>query len=91
MFECPHLYLPAAHLAVHDSRCIEMGQQVIHHVVILLVQLHHSVVDWNKRPQSILHQPEVALSLPLTKPLQQCTIIPDTKAPCEANRVKDNC
>lgn len=62
-----------------------MGEQVIHHVVILLVPLHHAMVGWNKGPQNVLHQPEVALLLPLAKPLQQCAIIPDMKAPCEDN------
>lgn len=60
-----------------------MGQQVIHHVVILLVPLHHTVVGWNKGPQSVLHQPEVALLFCLTKPLQQRTIIPYMKASCK--------
>lgn len=63
-----------------------MSEQVIHHVVILLIKLHHSVVGWNKRPQSVLHQPEVALLLALTKPLQQCAVSPNMKAPCEARR-----
>lgn len=67
-----------------------MGQQVIHHVVILLVLLHHTVVGWNKGPQSVLHQPKVALLLLLTKPLQQRTIIPNTKAPCEDKQGKDD-
>lgn len=80
--------LPAAHLAVHDGRCVEMGQQVIHHVVILLVPLHHTVVGWNKGPQSVLHQLQVALLLPLTVPLQQRTIIPNVKAPCEGEQGK---
>lgn len=86
----PHRDLPTAHLAVHDGRCVEMGQQVIHHVVILLVPLQHTVVGWNKGPQSVLHQPEVALLLSLTKPLQQCTIIPNMKAPCEDEQGKED-
>lgn len=65
-----HLILPATHFAVHDSRCAEVSQQVIHHVIILPLQRHHAMVRWNKRPQSIPHQLEVAFSLPLTKPFQ---------------------
>lgn len=61
------LILPAAYFAVHDSRCAEMSQQVIHHVIILLVQSYHAMVRWNKWPQSVLHQLEVAFSLPLAK------------------------
>lgn len=79
MTKLPCLSLPAAHLAVHDSRRAEIVQQVIHHVVILLVLLHHTVVGWNKGPQSVFHQPEVALLLPLTELLQHCAIIPNTK------------
>lgn len=79
----PSFNLPTAHLAIHDGRCVEMCQQVIHHVVILLVPLHHTVIGWNKGPQSVLHQPEVALLLSLTKPLQQCAVIPNMKTPCE--------
>lgn len=82
----PDLFLPTAHLAVHYGRRAEMGQQVIHHVVILLVQLHHTVVDWNKRPQIVLHQPQVALLFPLTKLLKHCAVIPDAKAPCKRNK-----
>ena len=73
------LSLPTAHHAVQDSRRAEIVQQVIHHVVILLVLLHHTVVGWNKGPQRVFHQPEVALLLPLTELLQHCAIIPDTK------------
>lgn len=62
--------LPATHFAVHDSRCAEMCQQVIHHVIILLVHLHHTMICWNKWPQSVLHQLEVAFSLPLAELLQ---------------------
>lgn len=68
--KCPHLFLPTAHLAVHNSWRAEMSQQVIHHVVLQLIQLHHTMVGWDKRTQSVLHQPEVALSLPLAKLLK---------------------
>lgn len=65
-----YLILPATHFAVHDSRCAEMCQQVVHHVIILLIHLHHTVICGNKWLQSVLHQLEVAFSLSLAKPLQ---------------------
>lgn len=80
------LFLPTAHFAVHDGRCAEMVQQVIHHVVILLVQLNHIVVGWNKRPQRVLHQPQVALLFPLAKLLQQRAIIADAETPCQRKK-----
>lgn len=77
-----YFILPATHFAVHDSGCAEMCQQVIHHVIILLIHLHHTMICWNKWPQSVLHQLEVAFSLSLAKLLQQCSEIPNTKASC---------
>lgn len=48
------------------------------------------MVGWNKRPQTVLHQPQIALLLPFTEPLQHCTKIPDTEAPCEDRQGKED-
>lgn len=67
-----------------------MGQQVIHHVVVMLVLLHHAVVGWHVGLQRVLHQLLETLLLALTKFLQEHTIFPNTEGPCKTPQSKQS-
>lgn len=48
--------VPAAHLTVHDGGRLKVGQQVVHHIVVLLVPLDNTVVTRHIGTKSVLHQ-----------------------------------
>lgn len=65
--------LPAPHLAVHDGWRVEVGQQVVHQIIVLLVSLDHAVIAGHVGPQDVLHQLLQALLLALAVSLEQAT------------------
>lgn len=63
---CFFLSSPHSHLAVHHTRKVKLGQQVLHLVVFLTVLLHVSVVTGDVRAQHIPHQEGQATLLTVT-------------------------
>lgn len=57
---------PHSHLAVHHTRKVKLGQQVLHLVVFLTVLLHISVVTRDVLAQHIPHQEGQAALLTVT-------------------------
>lgn len=65
---------PASHFAVHDAGRVEVGEQVVHEVVILLVALSHAVIGRNEGPQRIAHELQKTQLLAFAVLLQQSSI-----------------
>ena len=61
---------PHSHLTVHHTREVELGQQILHLVVLLAVLLYVSMVTRNVRAQHVPHQEGQAALLTITVFLQ---------------------
>lgn len=72
---------PAAHLAVHDGRALEVCKEIFHLVEGLAILLHRAIVGWYERPQRVAHQMLQATLLTLTKTLKNPAILSCLEVP----------
>ena len=61
---------PHSHLTVHHTREVELGQQILHLVVLLAILFYVSMVTGDVRAQHVPHQEGQAALLTITVFLQ---------------------